>query len=131
MTPELRKLLRHCRDGLRLAESTSIDAVDSAGLIGRLDEALDKTWRPGLHKPVTRIIPLTHHEAIIAALQIADMIDDDNRAVVMVRGYGDDFEAWSAVYLDDYDVAEMIADDSWFSDYEDPQLWVSTEWGGP
>jgi hypothetical protein len=130
MTPDLRKLLRQSRDGLRIAQARSTETIDSAGLIARLDEALDTTRRPGLRRPVTRIIPLTNHEAIIAALQLTDMIDDDNRAVVMVRGYGGDFDNWTGICLEDYDLDEIVDDDSWFSDYEDPQLWVSTEGGG-
>lgn len=128
---DLRILLRDCRDGLILAENTSIDAIDSAGLITRLHAMLDETRRPGLNNPVTRFILLEGHTAMVAALQLCAMIDDDNRAVVMVRGYGEDFEEWTGIYLSEYSLDEIIDDDSWFSDYEDPQIWVSTECATP
>lgn len=125
------KLMRDCRDGLRIAENTSIDAINSAGLIARLDDMIDTTRPSGAFKnPVTRVIPLDGHEAIIAALQLCDLIGNDNVAVVMLRGYDDDFENWSGVSLSDYELADIIDETDWFDGYEDPQLWLTTEGGG-
>jgi hypothetical protein len=126
-TLELRKLLRDCRDCFRLAGLRSIAEIDSGSLIARLEHTLDTTRSPGLKNPVTRVISLRGHEAIIAALQLCDLIGDDNRAVVMLRGYDEDFEEWTGVYLSDYDLAELTEETDWFDDYEDPQLWVTTE----
>lgn len=75
------------------------------------------------------VLPLNSHEAIIAALVLCDRIGNDNLAVVMVRGYGGasydtpdpDF---TAIYLADYELDEIIDDPDWFADYWDHQLWV-------
>lgn len=127
----VRKLLRDCRNGLRLAQHNKADEVGFTSLLARLDEMIDHTGQPGLRNPVTRVIPLADHAAILAALQLCDLVGDDNVAVVMVRGYNEDFEEFTGVYLSDYDLDELVADEDWFSDYEDPQLWVSSEAGGP
>lgn len=126
----VRKLLRDCRSCLRLAKHGKTDEVDFTGLLARLDDMIDASQPPGLRNPVTRVIPLMSHEAIIAALLLCDLVGNDNVAVVMVRGYNEDFEEFSGVYLSDYELDDIVDDDSWFADYEDPQLWVSSEAGG-
>ncbi len=127
----VRKLLRDCRNGLRLAQHNKPDEVDFKGLLARLDAMIDHTGLPGLRNPVTRVIPLADHAAIIAALLLCDLVGDDNVAVVMVRGYNEDFDEFSGLYLSDYELDEIVGDEDWFSDYEDAQLWVSSEAGGP
>jgi hypothetical protein len=75
----------------------------------------------------TLSIPLLSHEAIVAALVLCDMIGNDTKAVVMIKGYGDDWDHFTGVYLADYELDAIIDDDSWFSDYEAPQLWLTLD----
>lgn len=72
----------------------------------------------------TVTIPLRSHEQIVAALHLTDLIGRDSVAVVMVKGYGEDWRHWTGIYLADYD-AEMLADDTLFADYKRPELWVT------
>ncbi len=37
------------------------------------------------------VIPLPNHEAIVGALELCGLINNDNIAVVMVMGYGGDW----------------------------------------
>lgn len=74
-------------------------------------------------------IPLVGHEAIVGALELCALIDNDNIAVVMVLGYGDDWEEFTGVYLADYE-RECLDDPDTFACYEQPQLWVSLPEGG-
>lgn len=74
-------------------------------------------------------IPLEDHEAIVAALHLCAMIGNDNHAVVMLKGYNDDFDEFTGVYLSDYET-EDLDDPDWFADYADPQLWVTVLEGG-
>lgn len=78
---------------------------------------------------VTRSIPLRRHEAICAALELASFVGSDEKAVVMVKGYNDDWHNFTAIYLDDYE-PEELADPSCFSDYGSIQMWVSLTQGG-
>lgn len=77
--------------------------------------------------PAILAIPLATHEAIVAALHLCAMIGNDNRAVVMAKGVSDDFENFTGLYLDDYELDEIIDDDSWFSDYEEPTLFATLD----
>lgn len=74
--------------------------------------------------PRTLVIPLRGHEEIVAALHLCAMLNNDNRAVVMLKGYGDDWENFTGIYLDDYD-ADALSDPDWFADYGEPQIWVT------
>lgn len=74
-------------------------------------------------------IPLPHHEAIVGALELCALINNDNIAVVMVMGYGDDWEEYNALYLSEYE-RECLEDPDTFACYEDHQLWVSLREGG-
>jgi hypothetical protein len=75
------------------------------------------------------VIPLPNHEAIVGALELCAMINNDNRAVVMVLGYGDDWEEFTGVYLGDYE-RECLDDPDTFACYEQHQLWISVPEGG-
>ena len=77
--------------------------------------------------PITIAIPLTSHEAVIAGLVLCAMVGDDNKACVMALGVSEDFEEHTGIALDDYDLAELLGDDEWFSDYPDICLCVSFE----
>ena len=57
--------------------------------------------------PRTIAIPLGSHDAILGALHLCAIVGNDNIAVVMMKGYGDDWDNFTGVYLDDYD-AEML-----------------------
>jgi hypothetical protein len=70
-------------------------------------------------------IPLTSHEAIVAALGVAALVGNDNKAVVMARGVSGDFEDFTGLYLSDYPFEDLLADDGWFSDYPEVELWVT------
>lgn len=69
-------------------------------------------------------IPLTSHEAIVAALGVAALVGNDNKAVVMARGVSGDFEEFTGISLDDYEFEDLLEDDAWFSDYPEVQLWI-------
>jgi hypothetical protein len=70
-------------------------------------------------------IPLTSHEAIVAALGVAALVANDNKAVVMARGVSGDFEDFTGLYLGDYPFEDLMSDDDWFADYPEVELWVT------
>lgn len=77
--------------------------------------------------PLTRkvvAIPLRSHNEIVAALHVCAMIGNDNDAVVMLKGYAEDWEAFTGIYLSDYCQCELDEADC-FAGYEEPQLWVT------
>lgn len=77
--------------------------------------------------PLTRqttAIPLHGHREIVAALHACAMIGNDNHAVVMLKGYADDWEAFTGIYLSDYS-QDDLDDADCFAGYEEPQLWVT------
>jgi len=76
-------------------------------------------------------IPLTSHEAIVAALGVAALVANDNKAVVMARGVSGDFEDFTGLYLGDYSFEDLASDDEWFCDYPEVELWVTvTDFAG-
>lgn len=76
------------------------------------------------------VVPLDTHEARIAALVLCGMLGNDNKAVVMARGVSDDWENFTGLSIDDYELDELIDDPSWIDNYEDIQLWVTIPAGG-
>jgi hypothetical protein len=75
----------------------------------------------------TLTIPLTSHEAVVAALVLCAMIGNDNKAVVMALGVSGDFKEHTDIALDDYELEELLEDDEWFCDYPDITLCVSID----
>jgi len=82
--------------------------------------------------PETLSIPLKSHKAIVAALYVTAMVANDNMAVVMVKGYGDDWENFTSLTMEEYEdcLDELHSDKDFFSDYGSPQLWVTVPKGG-
>ncbi len=76
------------------------------------------------------VVPLDTHEARVAALVLCGMLGNDNKAVVMARGVSDDFDNFTGLYVEDYELDDLIEDPSWIDNYEDIQLWVTLEQGG-
>ncbi len=74
--------------------------------------------------PITLEIPLVSHEAIVAALHLCAMIQNDNKAVVVVKGVSDDFENFTGISIEDYD-EECLEEEGYFSSYDEPTLWVT------
>ena len=70
-------------------------------------------------------IPLTSHAAIVAALGVAALVANDNKAVVMARGVSGDFEDFTGLFLGDYPFEDLVSDDDWFTDYPEVELWVT------
>lgn len=75
-------------------------------------------------------IPLDTHEARVAALVLCGMLGNDNKAVVMARGVSDDWENFTGLHIEDYELDDLIEDPSWIDNYEDIQLWVTLPQGG-
>ena len=78
--------------------------------------------------PVTLVVRLRTHEAILAALHAAAMIGSEARAVVMVKGYNDDWRNFNALYLSEYH-ADDLANLDCFAAYRNAQLWITIQQG--
>jgi len=78
-----------------------------------------------LTNPWCFTIPLDTHEAKVAALVLCGMIGNDNNAVVMARGVSGDWEDFTGLYMEDYELDDLIDDPEWISDYEDMHLCVT------
>lgn len=80
-------------------------------------------------------IKLATTDEAIAALYATHLISNDNKAIVMVKGFGGDYDEYNAVYWSEYVIfiEDMEADElktaaaEFFSGWEDYQLWID-EW---
>lgn len=68
---------------------------------------------------------LTTHQDIMAALELAAELNNDNLAVVMVKGYGDDHENFTAIYLSEFHESreEGTTFAEWLESWSDCELW--------
>ena len=72
---------------------------------------------------------LNDNTAILAGLEIAAKVDNDNKAVVMVKGYGEDSKNYTAIYL--HELAEHQKEGGTFSDWiggwKNFELWFESD----
>lgn len=75
---------------------------------------------------MTETKKLSTHEEIKNALKLAESLNSDEKAVVMVKGYNDDTENFTAIYQSELDefTAQGGTFEEWIEGWSDFQLWT-------
>lgn len=78
---------------------------------------------------MTHTWKLTSHNEIMAALEIAAKVNNDNQAVVMCKGYNEDTDNFTGIYLFEYleskEAGTSFAE--WLEGWTDFELWFEDE----